>query len=960
MDHTSDAPAFVEFGRFRVVPHRRELLADGRPIKLGGRDFDLLLALLDVPGAVISKEELMSRVWAGRIVEENSLQGTIAALRRAFGSDRDLIRTVAGRGYQFTGETRVRSAADSERSVVGPVETLAKPIRALTNLREPVSELIGREAELAEVMDLVTTQRLVTLIGEGGIGKTRLGLEVARHLLPEFPDGVRVAELAPLTDAGLVPVTVATALGLELAGGTISTDGVASALGSKQVMLVLDNCEHVIAAAANMAEALLHANSAARVLATSREPLRAEGECLYRVPPLAVPGETTEDMGQLLRHGAVRLFVARARAADPHFSPGPGIASAVVGICRRLDGIPLAIELAAARGGVLGIPEIAARLDDRFHLLTGGQRTALPRQQTLRATLDWSYDLLPEPERVVLRRLSIIPGGFSLTTASAIAATIEIAATDVVEGLANLVAKSLVRVEVGDASPQYRLLETTRAYALGKLADSGEFDTVARRHAEYFLKFFEQAEAEWETRPTAEWLVDYGRQIDNVRAALDWAMSRNGDVSIGVELTVASLPLWLHLLMLSECRRYVERALSNIETDSGYDARHKMKLNAALGLSLMQTEGPTPAGAVWTKALTLAERLGDVEYQLRALWALWAGRLSMGDYRTTLPLAQRFCSLAANEADPADQLIGDRMMGILLHYRGDQAEARDRVERVLARYVAPSHRSHTVRFQYDNRVLALVTLARVLWLQGFPDQAMRTAQNSVDQARAIGHSMSVCNALAHAACPIAIFVGDVPAAQRAMAMLLDESEKNGLILWQVRGRCLQGAVQIKQGGAIEGLRLIRAALGELRQTEFVLGFTEFVGALVEGFVGTGQVSQAAAAIDEALEHSETNEERWCLAELLRVKGELLLIEGAQHAAGTAEDLFLKALDWARRQGALSWELRAASTLARVWRDEGRTDDARELLAPVYSRFTEGFQTTDLKTAKALVDNLQRP
>jgi DNA-binding winged helix-turn-helix (wHTH) protein len=409
VDHPPDISAVVEFGRFRVLPHRRELLADGRPIKLGGRDFDLLLALIEVPGAVIGKEELMRRVWTGRIVEENSLQGAVSALRKAFGADRDLIRTVAGRGYQFTGETRVRSAP-GERVVPGESRTPAQPRRALTNLREPVSELIGRETELAEVMDLVTTQRLVTLIGEGGIGKTRLGLEVARHLLPEFPDGLRVAELAPLSNPDLVPVTVATALGLEFAGDTISAEGVANALGSKQVMLVLDNCEHVIAAAAGMAEAVLHANLAARVLATSREPLRAEGECLFRVPPLAVPAEGAEDIGQVLRHGAVRLFVARARAADPHFSPDTGIAVAVAGICRRLDGIPLAIELAAARGGVLGIPEIATRLDDRFHLLTGGHRTALPRQQTLRATLDWSYELLAETERVVLRRLAILAG----------------------------------------------------------------------------------------------------------------------------------------------------------------------------------------------------------------------------------------------------------------------------------------------------------------------------------------------------------------------------------------------------------------------------------------------------------------------------------------------------------------------------------------------------------------------
>jgi predicted ATPase/DNA-binding winged helix-turn-helix (wHTH) protein len=468
VDHVPDAPAIVEFGRFRVVPRRRELLADGRSIELGGRAFDVLIALIEASGTLVSKDELMRRAWAGRIVEENTLQGAISALRKAFGADRALIRTVAGRGYQFAGEIRARSAGDSESEVPGAAPAAAEPPRPPIDLPEPVTELIGREAELSEVTDLVTTQRLVTLIGEGGIGKTRLGLEVARHLLSEFPDGVRVAELAPLSDPELLPITVATALGLELAAGAISAESVANALGAKRLMLVLDNCEHVIDAAAGMAKALLHGNSAARVLATSREPLRTEGECLYRVPSLAVPEEGTEDTEQVLRHGAVRLFVARARAADPHFSPDSRIAAAVAGICRRLDGIPLAIELAAARGGVLGIPEIAARLDDRFQLLTGGHRTALPRHQTLRATLDWSYELLPAPERVMLRRLAILAGGFTLTAASAVAVSAEFAASDVVDGVANLVAKSLVAADVGGAIARYRLLETTRAYALEK------------------------------------------------------------------------------------------------------------------------------------------------------------------------------------------------------------------------------------------------------------------------------------------------------------------------------------------------------------------------------------------------------------------------------------------------------------------------------------------------------------
>ena len=265
----------------------------------------------------------------------------------------------------------------------------------------------------------------------------------------------------------------------------MSAERVANALGGKQLMLVLDNCEHVIDAAARMAEVLLHTNAAIRLLATSREPLRVEGEHLYRVPPLAVPAEGADDMDELLRHGAVQLFVTRARAADPHFSPDGGTAAVAAAICRRLDGIPLAIELAAARGAALGIEDLASRLDDRFRLLTGGRRTALPRHQTLQATLDWSYELLSEPERVVLRRLAIFAGGFGLAAAGVVAASAEIAPSAVVDCVASLVTKSLVTADVGDATDHHRLLETTRAYAIEKLAESGELTSVGRRHAEY-------------------------------------------------------------------------------------------------------------------------------------------------------------------------------------------------------------------------------------------------------------------------------------------------------------------------------------------------------------------------------------------------------------------------------------------------------------------------------------------
>ena len=387
--------------------------------------------------------------------------------------------------------------------------------RSPTNLPETVSELIGREVELSRVRDLVTTHRLVTLIGDGGIGKTRLGVEVARRLLPEFADGAWVAELAPLSDPELVPATVAASLGLNFTAGAISIERITNALGTKRLIFVLDNCEHVIGAAASIASALSHANPAIHVLATSREPLRAVGEHLYRVRPLAVPAEGSDDTNELLRHGAVELFVTRARAADPHFSTDGHTAAVAAAICRRLDGIPLAIELAAARSAALGIDELASRLDDRFHLLAGGHRTAPPRQQTLRATLDWSYGLLPESERAVLRRLAIFVASFGLEAASIVAVSAEITGSAVIDCVANLVTKSLVAADAGDATERYRLLDTTRAYALEKLTESGELASLALQHAQYYRDLFERA--------SAEWLPDYKPRIANLRATLDWA-----------------------------------------------------------------------------------------------------------------------------------------------------------------------------------------------------------------------------------------------------------------------------------------------------------------------------------------------------------------------------------------------------------------------------------------------------
>src|SRR5262245_9772884 len=553
MPGSPEVPVTIEFGRFKIVRHRRELLVDGRPVELGGRAFDTLVALIDARGTVLTKDELLSRVWPDRVVEENNLPAQIFTLRKVFGPDRDLIRTVAGRGYQFTGEVRTTAAA-----VASP------PPSRMTNLPETISELIGREVELQEVTALAAEHRLVSLVGAGGIGKTRLSLEVARHLLPRFPDGVFVAALGPVSSPELVAVTVASALGLMHGAGATSPEGVAGAVGTRKLLLVIDNCEHLIEAAAGMAEALLRASPAAVLLATSREPLQVPGEYIYRVPPLEVPAEDNQDMEDIFRHAAVRLFVARAQAVEPRYLPEGRVAAATAAICRHLDGMPLAIELAATRIVAFGVDGVALRLGDRFRLLTGGSRT-LPRHQTMRATLDWSYELLSGPEQMVLRRLGVFAGVFTLDAATAVAASVDIPGADVVDSVASLVGKSLLSTDVSGARMRYRLLETTRAYAREKLVESAEFEHLARRHAEYHRDVFQRAEADAETRPTAEWLAAYRPHLDDVRLALDWAFSPNGDPGIAVMLTAAAIPLlWTEVSLATELRARAGQATAAV------------------------------------------------------------------------------------------------------------------------------------------------------------------------------------------------------------------------------------------------------------------------------------------------------------------------------------------------------------------------------------------------------------
>jgi predicted ATPase/DNA-binding winged helix-turn-helix (wHTH) protein len=939
----------TSFGPFRLLAGQRLLLEGDRPVRIGSRAFDILVALVEHAGEVVRKEQLIARAWPQTFVEESNLKIQVSALRRALGDGQGghrYVITVPGRGYNFVAPIRgEQSPRASPPPAIAPL--------GMHNLPLAVTRMIGREEAVTALVSRLSRERLVTIVGPGGIGKTTVALAVAERMIADYEHGAWLVDLAPLSDARLVPSTVATVLGL----GSRTEDplpGLVAGLRDKRMLLLLDNGEHVVDAVARLATAVLGGAPGVGILATSREPLGVAGEGQYRLRPLGLPRPSSEPTAaKAAAFPAVQLFVERVTASVEDFALTDANAPLVAEICRRLDGLPLAIEFAAPRVAVLGIEGLAAHLDESLRLSGAWRRAAAPRHRTMRAVVDWSYGLLSEDEQRFFQALGIFRGGFTVEAAAAVAADAAKMPCDTIDRLADLVAKSLVAADVSGAKPRFRLLDTTRAYASEKLAESGERERIAGSHAGYYRDLFERAEKEAAARPAREWLADYAQEIDNLRAALDWASLPHGDGSMGVRLTAAAVPLWLHLSLLDECRSRVRQALSALGTGGISDPRDEMRLSAALGAS--SSEAPEMSAA-FTKTLEIAENLGDVNYQLRALQGLQFYHAANHRYRAALPFAQRFHDLAMRGSDPSVRLAGECMIGSLKHTLGDQFTARLHLEQVLTHYAASNHAGKAIRLQdffrfgIEVQMSARVFLARVLWLQGFSDQALRAAETSLGEAA--GHDYSVCYALAFAACPIALWVGDLAAAAHYAEMLLAHSRRHGSSLWAASGSRFHKIIALKGGVLDTKSRLPHRGPDEIAKPGSSFQFLTGLSELAEALAHAGRIAEGLALLEAEIERSKTS---WLAPELLRLKGELLLLQGTPSAAEMPEALFRQALDEARRQGALSWELRAAMSLARLLHSRGRYGDAMAVLRPVYDRFTEGSGTADLIAAKRLLD-----
>jgi predicted ATPase/DNA-binding winged helix-turn-helix (wHTH) protein len=942
----------ILFGPFRLVAAQRLLLEGDKPMRLGSRAFDILIALVERAGEVVGKDELIARVWPATYVEEANLKIQVSALRRALGDgqgDNRYVATVVGRGYNFVAPIR------KEEPLRAPAIALAVP----HNLPFATTRMLGRDEAVTTLVARLSRQRLVTIVGPGGIGKTTVALAVAEQVISGHEHGVWLVDLTSLSDQRLVPSAVATVLGLEIRADDLLS-GLVTRLRDQRMLLLLDNCEHVIDGAAGLAAAILSGAPGVSILATSRERLGIIGEREYRLGPLSSPEPSSKlAISEMTTFPAVQLFVERVSATVEDFELTDASAPRVIEICRKLDGLPLAIEFAAPCVEALGIQGLADRLNDSLPLLTAQRRTLTARHQTMRAVIDWSYGLLSDHAQRIFRALGIFAGNFTANAATTVAMDAETTSIDAIDLLADLVAKSLVVADIRGDQPEFRLLETTRTFAIEKLRERGELEAVASRHAGYFRELFERAEAERETRPIDEWLQDYAPQIDNLRAALDWTFSPPGRGEIGVALTAAAIPLWLHLSLLRECCMRTEQALHMLRTGVVQDAHSEMKMNAAFAASSLYTQGPSrDVGATWTTALNLARDLNDAEYQLRALWGLFAFHLGSGEFRLALEMARMFSGLAMTRARPDDMLIGERIVGVSKHFLGDQTGARRDLEHMLANFVAPASKSHyVVRFGFDQRISARIMLARILWLQGSPEQARRAAEATIEEARATGHASSLCYALADAACPIALWTGDLEAADRYTALLIDHSTRLALPAWQPVGQLYQAALFVRRGEVANGLPKMRAGFQIDGRPLYAWTHALFLGELAQGLASAGLAESALATAKQAVDRCRRNEEHWLIAELLRLCGEFVLQRDAPGAALIADEYFREALDWARDQGARSWELRIATSRARLLRQQGHFEDARSQIQPVYDQFTEGFATADLVAATRLLDEL---
>ncbi|TMV82524.1 transcriptional regulator, partial [Thioclava sp. BHET1] len=737
----------MEFGPFAIYPRERLLTMNGQPLEIGGRSLDILLVLMERPGTVVPKKELLERVWSDVVVEDGSLRFHMAALRKILRDGQDgarYISTQVGVGYAFVSPIHMRTPHPPPSKMEGARPHDEGPL--IGQLPPLISHMVGREDDLRSLVDKLEEPVLLTIVGAAGMGKTTLACAVGHMVSGRSERSVTFVDLSMLEDGRLVASAIANALRI-----TVQAEEAAAVmlghLQEQELLLILDNCEHIIGSVAEIAELIRTSAPGVRLLATSREPLRASNEQVHWLGPLKYPvGSDQLNSEDFLLFPAVQLFLDRAKSADSNLRYDASDLRQIAEICERLEGMALPIELVAARAATHGIPATSALIGERFSLSWSGRRTAVSRHQTLRSALGWSYELLTIPEKQTLERLSVFLGAFSLEAALAVVADEEMDAVVAAAALDSLIEKSLVSVNRSGGVNVNRLPEMTRAYAKEKLIENGAdvASAIHLCHARYYLDLLEDMRATDGSLSIG--LHRMVGQIGNIRAGLESCFSGSRNIALGTRLAAASAAAFLNMSLLGECKEWCTKALDVLPVEQR-GTHIELELQAALGLSLMFTKGNTAAvEAALRRALEIAEQQKDLWRQLIILGRLHIFHERIGDYETAHEWARKALSTADAIGEPEAVCIASSMYGISEHLAGDQNSAREHLERAVS-LALPSEHWRTIFYGFDHRNRSIIALCRVIWLQGMPARGDRLARKAVEEASALGHPTTKCIAL---------------------------------------------------------------------------------------------------------------------------------------------------------------------------------------------------------------------
>jgi predicted ATPase/DNA-binding winged helix-turn-helix (wHTH) protein len=936
----------LRFGPFELNIAERSLRKANQVIPLGGRAYDILIALVENAGEVVTKADLIAKAWPEVIVEEGSLRVHLSALRKALADGQfgnKYIASIQGQGYSFIAPvTRLPADRGGGKSSAGS-----------SNLPPALGRMVGRGNVVREIQGwLQADQRLITILGAGGMGKTTVALSVGHGALADFSGAAFFVDLSTVSDKEHVVGAIASAVGLD-SQLVDPKEALLNFLRPRRALIILDSCEHLIGKTGEIADYIFQNAPEIYILVTSREALHVPGERALRLGPLDCPPEQPGlTAPEVLAYPAARLFVERIGARGGNFSLNDDEALIVAEICRKLDGIALAIELAAGRAAVFGVRNTVAKLGSRLDLLKFGRRTANPRHQTLIATLDWSHDHLSEVERVVLRRVAIFVGYFTLEAALAVAEEVGIGQSEIAGALENLVNKSLIGVWTSRRGAFYRLLDTTRAYALEKLATSGEQDSIAERHASFSIQklednpvnLFDLAFTEAATSAVRDYL-------GNIRAALEWSFGPKGNDPAAIRVAAAASQLLLAMALLLECRTWMEKAIYRMTP--GCDPRHQMKIHAALALSLMYTEGNSErVREAFDTALNFAQRREDTRLHLSLLSAMSMYLHGIVDAAGTYELALRSVAIARKNGSPDDAAIADSMLGAAYCLRSDQMLAQEHLKRSL-HGLPHLRRFNAGQYLFDLRSCSLSVLIHSLFFSGNLDQAVHYAKLNIEEATRSGHPIGLFRALTH---PMRLYfwIDDLEQVERNLSTLEHTAERYSLAPARAVALGLRGRYLIRTGRMADGIQHLQESLEKLAIYRHEVLTSDFVSELAVSLAKQNARPEALALIDRSI------------AAVVKANKPLhlpafFLAKGSAFASGEvpenllAEEWFAKAMMQARQESALPFELRAGLELSRIWIARGEVQRAHDLISPIYSRFSEAFATPDLILARQILE-----